>query len=217
MGTPKASSPQQLSNSLVRRKSTPYKLDKEHKRFIIGRAAAFDSQQDIVDQLDETFHVRVSQQAICSYLRNSCVQRAIDACRVKYADKIFDIPIANKRVRLARLERLYNKAINGIEHPLLAKDGSAILNKDGKPMTIRICDHKLAIQAIKTAQEEIGEKEEKLAEAIRQMGGGVDSSTHNYYVNYVYGSLDDGQRERVDRESDAVLETLKNAGRFKSA
>lgn len=49
------------------------------------------------------------------------------------------------------------------------------------------------------------------------LDGGIDASTHNYYVNYVYGNLDDGQRERVDRESDAVLETLKNAGRFKPA
>lgn len=103
------------------------RIDDVVKTFIVNQLAMFDTPQQVADAVKERFGVEITRQHVRSYDPESGGKpikkwRAVfDATRKRFLEQTSDIPIANKSVRLRRLERMAVAAEARKNYPLAAQ------------------------------------------------------------------------------------------------
>lgn len=103
------------------------KLSDEHKVFIVQRLAMFDTPSQVVDAVKEEYGTEVTRQQVQSYDPTVGVKPAkkweslFDATRKNFLESVAEIPIANRAVRLRRLERMAVSAEQRRNYPLAAQ------------------------------------------------------------------------------------------------
>jgi hypothetical protein len=135
------------------------KLTESQQIAVVQRLAMYDTPQQIADWVKEEFSIELSRQAIQHYDPTRGDRPAekwcaiFEATRKAFLETTADIPIANKSVRLRRLERMAlaaektrNFALAASLHELAAKEvGEVFTNrhkmehtgKDGEPIEVR--------------------------------------------------------------------------------
>lgn len=95
-----------------RRAGSSSKLSDTTRKFIVERIAAFDSPQTVVGALREEFGVTITRQGVAFYDPTVGAKPAakwcalFDTARAAFLKEIGDIPIAQRAVRLRRLDRM---------------------------------------------------------------------------------------------------------------
>lgn len=103
------------------------RLSDEHKTFIVQRLAMFDTPQQVADAVKEEYGIEVPRQQVQSYDPTVGIKPAkkwialFDASREKFLESVSEIPIANRSVRLRRLERMAVSAEQRKNYPLAAQ------------------------------------------------------------------------------------------------
>jgi hypothetical protein len=96
------------------------------KTFIVQRLAMYDTPQQVADAVKDEFNVDVVRQHVRIYdatqTKSAKKWRALfNSTRKQFLEKIADIPIANRAVRLRRLERMAVAAEAKGNRPLAAQ------------------------------------------------------------------------------------------------
>lgn len=164
-------------------------LNLEQKYFVVHRLAEGFSSLQVAAALKERYGIEITDSGIRVYRRTKKWKTMIEELERKLLGNVFTIPIANKHTRLAYLQDLYFKAMAGHDEEVATKEGDVI--------TVHKNDWFLALKAIKLAQDEIGEKESKLADALRESGS--KTTVVNNIVG-IGGDLPNDERERITRE-----------------
>jgi hypothetical protein len=84
------------------------KLIHIHKERIIQQLSRFYSNQQIADDLKNTFNIDIHRSNIDNYRR--VYKKEIQKVRDTWLTKLADEPLSHKRIRLQALQDLYNKA-----------------------------------------------------------------------------------------------------------
>ncbi|MGV3707987.1 MAG: DUF2280 domain-containing protein [Gemmatimonas sp.] len=111
-------------------------VSEEVKLFIVQRLAVFDTQVQVIEAVKETFGIEVTRQQVYFYdptVGKKPAQkwiREFRRTRRRFLKRIGDVPIANKAVRLQRLDRLQATAEKS-KNLMLAKE---ILEQAAKEM-----------------------------------------------------------------------------------
>jgi hypothetical protein len=166
------------------------KLTPTAKKYAINRLAEGFSSGIIVADLKRLYGIAVSPQAIRDMRTRKHVKKQIEAIRSNLVEHLVSIPIAQKANRLAYLHHLY----------LLATAGrpEVIYDRDGIKHEVTVIDPGTALRAIKLAQEEIGEKEKWLADAIEKAAMAKRPDVNVVIVDY--GTLPANESDRLVRE-----------------
>lgn len=88
------------------------KLSEEHKVFVVQRLAMFDTPSQVVEAVKEEYGIEIPRQQVQSYDPTVGPKPAkkwialFEATRESFLDSASQIPIANRSVRLRRLERM---------------------------------------------------------------------------------------------------------------
>lgn len=90
---------------------TSEKLTTEQRLRVCEWIAQFKNEGDIQSLVKEYFDIKMSRQNIHQYLKSSKWKSIIDKFRHEYVTQTMDIPIMHKKVRLERLEELYQKTM----------------------------------------------------------------------------------------------------------
>ena len=132
------------------------RLRRDHKSAIVQGLACFYTPTEVQEQLQETFHVKVSLQQIGYYdpeqksdLADEWVQLH-KTTREKFIEESSSVPISHRSVRLRRFDDLYHKAVSMRNYSLAkemlveaARDSGGFYTnkhklehtgKDGKPL-----------------------------------------------------------------------------------
>lgn len=88
------------------------------KIFIVQSLACFDTPQQVADAVKEEFKLEVSRQQVASYDPTKYAGRNLSKkladlfhqTREHFRTNVYDIPIANKAVRLKEIQNMYNDA-----------------------------------------------------------------------------------------------------------
>lgn len=155
-----------------RGKSTAgYKLTGEQIAFILQGLAEFEGQDTIVAEFKDAFPDQsICQQGVSHYNCSPEFAPEIKKLRDKWREDLESVPIANKKVRLKALDKVF-KELMGEGH--LDAEGKAILLKtlrsaqierEGLSGTIKIKGDKDAPIVVKSLIPKEGEKEDKEGE-----------------------------------------------------
>ena len=103
-------------------------LTDEQKTFIVLHLACFDTPQQVADAVKETYGVEVPRNQVQQYDARRTGKKPApkwiqlyEATRKRFLDEVGEIPIANKSVRLRRLERIAHQAEHMGNYPLAAQ------------------------------------------------------------------------------------------------
>jgi hypothetical protein len=106
-----------------------YKLTDEQKIWLVQRAAAFESAGTIIKSLQQEFGITLCRAAVHYYNPNTCTGKRLSAkwktlfyeTRKAIIAGGMEIGVANKRVRLRRLETMAQDAMDGGDFNSAAK------------------------------------------------------------------------------------------------
>jgi len=166
------------------------KLTPEAKQYVIARLIEGFPCRIIAGDVQRLFDIEITTRSIAAIGKSKKTKALIDAARMDLVKHMATIPIARKEVRLAYLHHLYELALNGRK--------MIVVDRDGVEHEALVIDPALALKAIKTAQEEIGEKEKWLADAIEKAAMAKRPDVNVVIVDY--GALPANESDRLVRE-----------------
>jgi hypothetical protein len=113
------------------------KLDERYdvKDYILRGIAKYVTPSDIVEQVQDIFRISITPSLVTAYKSTKKWQPIISKYRQEYLATLEDVPMSHKKVRLERVEKLYEKAktkgnvrelLTTIEHSRKEMEGDGI-------------------------------------------------------------------------------------------
>jgi len=90
--------------------SQKWKLSSAQKLFVCRLLAEFKSDREIMEALDKEYGVKVDISNIQWYRNRKNYANLVNKIREEYLGGLLNVPIAQKRIRLERLEQKYHGA-----------------------------------------------------------------------------------------------------------
>ena len=165
------------------------------KIFIVQSLACFETPQQVADAVKQDFKIEVSRQQVAAYDPTKYVGRNLskklkdlfESTRAEFKASVYDIPLANKSVRLNELQKMYdswgkNKVM---KQSIIKQVKDEMQGHDTQLLDIEI--KKLEIQRIRDGEDGAGDDPTPVKVTIQVVDASKSNAEHQSNTEHTSG------------------------------